>query len=343
MKILFFSRLFHPHIGGIERHLEEVSLKLISKGHEVTILTTKYDERLKDEEIYKNIKVIRFSQPKIKFIGLLYTWYWLIQNRIIIKNYDIVHIHDVFIWYWPFRLLFSKKVFITFHGQWGHYPLSLSDVIQKKIGQKLSSGNICIGEYIPKHYGIKADLINYGATKAEKKVGKKDDNRIMYIGRLDKELTLQNVLRVLKSLTEHEIDFCGDGEMKGECGKVGKVHGFVDPERYYTKAKYCFASGYLTILESLASKCLTFVVYDHPLKRDYYSLAPFSKFIVIGKDSNDLLKKFRYYENNPEKAKNMIVKGYNWVINQTWDKMTNDYLRLWGINEKYSETSKKTR
>lgn len=39
MKILFFARLFYPHIGGVEKHLFEISTRLTAMGHEVTIVT----------------------------------------------------------------------------------------------------------------------------------------------------------------------------------------------------------------------------------------------------------------------------------------------------------------
>src|SRR6266576_1167024 len=39
MKIVFLCRLFYPHIGGVEKHVMEVSQRLIKKGHEVTVIT----------------------------------------------------------------------------------------------------------------------------------------------------------------------------------------------------------------------------------------------------------------------------------------------------------------
>jgi len=340
MNITFFSRLFYPHVGGIERHVEEISIRLREKGHNITILTTKHDKYLKNKEYYRGIKIVRFQQPKIKFTGLLITWIWLINNISLIMRSDIIHIHDVFIWYWPFKIIFpNKNVYTTFHGQWGQYPLPIMDTIQKRIGSWLSKGNISIGKYIPLNYKYDANIINYGATNIAKGNSEKVNKRIIYIGRLDTELTLNHFFTVLKELDGYKVEFCGDGEMREECEKYGKVHGFVNPNPFYAKAKCCFASGYLTIMEAMAYKCLVIVVYDNPLKKDYYEMTPFAKYIVIGKNSEDLLKKFKFYERNPKEAQKKINKGYNWVKHQTWDKMVDDYLKLWGINEKNTKSA----
>lgn len=343
MKILFFTRNYYPNIGGVERHVEKVSLKLIKKGYIVTVLTTKFNSKLRNEEIYKGVNILRFTQPAVAIYGLLYTWVWLIRNIGLIRTSDIVHIHDVYIWYWPLKLLLPKKsIYMTFHGWEGKYPIPFKNIVQKRLASYLSSGSISIGKYISYYYGIKKDIISYGATNSLKYIGD-TKTELLYVGRLDEDTGLNEFLNMFEYLKNEGIEFCGDGEMREECEKYGKVRGFVDPKPYYEKAKYCFASGYLTIMEAMANKCVVFVVYDNLLKKDYYEMTPFSKYIVIGKSSEDLLKKYKYYENNPKEAQKMIDKGYNWVKHQSWDKMTNNYLKLWEINEKSNKHSRKTK
>lgn len=146
MKLLFISYYAWPHIGGVEKHVKKVVDELRQKGHKVKIISE------------ENIKY-----PHIKFLGLLYIWFWLFKNRNLIKNADIIHIHDVFIWYLPFRFLYPrKKVFTTFHGWEGHWPLRWRDILMKRMAAKLSVGSIAVGKYIEKYYGIKVDKIVYG-------------------------------------------------------------------------------------------------------------------------------------------------------------------------------------
>lgn len=330
MKILFLVRLYYPHVGGVEKHVASLSSRLSSRGHKVTVLTTKYKSSLASREKIDGVKIIRFTQPNIKFIGLVYTWLWLLKNVSLINKSDLIHCHDIFIWYLPFRFLFPKKpVFTTFHGRWGKYPIPKIDIFQKRIGAKLSTKIMCIGDYIPKNYGIKADIVSYGATDIPKRTYKKDEDLVIYVGRLDKDIALQPIFKVFDKIDGKRIEFCGDGELMAECMQYGKVHGFSDPRPFYQRAKYCFASGYLTIIEALVHKCLVFIAYNHPLHKDYYQLAPFSEFIVYSSDPNEIFKKFIFYSENPDKTQKQIKRGYEWAKSQTWSKLTGQYLQLW--------------
>jgi len=353
MKILFLTRLYWPHVGGVEKHVYSLSTSLSTRGHRVTVLTTQYDKKLKSREKRDGIQIIRFKQPGIKYLGLFYTWHWLLKNIDLIKESDIIHIHDVFIWYLPFRILFPRKpVYTTFHGRWGKYPIPFSDIIQKRLGAKLSKGVISIGEYIPRNYGFKSDITLYGAVNKVQNSKFKIQNdksihsassglmlskveaskfKIIYVGRLDNDIALDIVLEAFSKLSGYDFEFIGDGEKRKECEKYGKVHGFTDPTPFYKKAKFCFASGYLTIHEALANKCLVFVAYRHPLQRDYYKLTPFSKFIYSSDNPEKLAERLLYLNKNKKAAQKLIDAGYNWVKTQTWEKLTNSYLKLWGI------------
>lgn len=333
MKILFLTRLYWPHVGGVEKHIEKVSQVLQKKGYEITILTTRYDNKLLYRDLKHGNKIIRFDQPNVKFFGLLYTWYWMIKNIDLFKQSGIVHVHDVFIWYWPIKILLpGKKVFTTIHGQWGKYPISQADRMQKKIASKYSNGTLSIGEYLPKNYGYKKDLVSYGASDKPKKFTKKDGDTVFYVGRLDKSIPVGRIFEVLKALKNKKVVIIGDGELKNEAEKYGHVTGFVYPEKYYQKAKYVFASGYLTIIEALSNKCLVLTIYENPLQEDYYKLTPFKDFIIIADKPEKLIEKFNYYTSHKKLADNMIDKGFNWARSQTWEKMSDNYIKLWQRN-----------
>jgi len=339
MKILFFTRLFYPHIGGVEIHTQRICEELIKKGHKVTVITIRFDDSLCFSDKIHGIKVKRFIQPKIKFIGLFYTWFWLLRNIRLIKESDIIHIHDVFIWYIPFRFLFPrKKVFVTFHGWEGRYPIPINNRFQKKVAEYLSSGVICVGEYIKKHYGLKkVDFVVYGAVDLPKSVSKKDPKKIVYVGRLEKDTGLPIFLEGFKKMIkvsefrDFNIDFCGDGSLSSECGVLGKVHGFCNPKPFLEKASICFASGYLTVLEGFANRCSVFVAYDNELKKDYFSLSPFSDLIFKVKKSDEILEKIRFFQTEKREVFKMREDAYNWVRKQTWEGLVEKYIRLWNI------------
>jgi len=272
MKILMITASFFPHQGGVESHVKRVSDELIKMGHEIGVLTPKMDENQKDYEKINEIVIFRYPRK-----STLRTFFWLFKNRNIISNYDIIHCHDFtsFIFrYLPFRFIFpSKRVFITFHGFEGKQPTQNIKTL-RKISEKLTKGNICIGEFILKWYGTKTDYISYGAVDNILNHDEKDveKNSILFVGRLEKDTGILEYLKTLKILKEkYGFDYCfhvcGDGTLLEYIKSYSEknnlrihLHGFIDPSNIFKKCSFAFVSGYLAILEAMIRKKLVFSI-----------------------------------------------------------------------------------
>ena len=262
MKILFLSHYKWPHIGGVEKHIDRVAKELERKEHNVKIISE------------KDIKY-----PHIKFLGLLYIWCWLFKNRNLIKKVDIIHIHDVFIWYLPFRFLYPKKVvYTTFHGGQGKWPTPFKDKLIVKVAAKLSNGIICVGDFIPKYFSIKPDYVTYGGVDKIQKSKRKKDKLIIFLGRLEKETGVYEFIERLKVKGQGlRVEFVGDGSLRNICEKYGVVHGFCDATPFLEKASICFAGGYLSALEALERGCELWTGANTPIKEDYWKMFPYKK------------------------------------------------------------------
>ncbi len=345
MKILFLCRLFYPHIGGVEKHVMEVSKILIKKRHEVTVFTealkgTKSFEEVNGIQVYR---ILAGKEDKFKKIRI---WKEMSRLQSIIKDADVVHCHDVFFWYLPFRLLYpNKPVFTTFHG-YESYPISQKAIKVRKFTERLSWGNICIGDFIPKWYGTHATIVSYGGTDSkslDSRFRENDEGRVkkdsaVFIGRLDEQtgaLTYAEAVDLVKKkYPQFAFVFVGDGSDRQKIEKRFKVLGFQkDPEKYFEKYHFAFVSRYLSILEAFAAKKLVFAGYDNPVKEDYLKLAPFAKWIVIEKTPEKLAERVAYFIKHPEEEKKMIEKGYEWVRRQSWDEMVTRYLTLWKLKQ----------
>jgi len=333
MRILFLTRLFWPHVGGVEKHVEGLSLSLRKKKHRVTILTEKFDKNLKEAEFVNGVKIVRFSYPKIKYLGLFYIWFWLLANKNLIDDSDVIHIHDVFIWYLPFRFLYpAKPVYVTFHG-YEHYPLRLHYKLIRKLSEILSWGNICIGSFIGKWYGVRPSFISYGAvdTNLFKPTETKPLYDAIYWGRLDEQSGFLNYLELIKR-KKLKVLILGDGIYKERVAGLAEVRGFVKgPHKYISMGRYAFVSRYLAIMEAFAAKRLVFANYDNPLKRDYLKMTPFLKWMIIEKSPRKLAEKIEYYSKRQDKANELIESAHNWVKTQTWEKLAGQYIKLWGF------------
>jgi glycosyltransferase involved in cell wall biosynthesis len=340
MKIVFLCRLFVPHIGGVEKHVTEISQQLIKLGHNVSIITERYEDKLPQEEIYHGIYVYRIAAGKENKYKKFRIWKEMQKLQNIVKEADIIHCHDVFFWYLPFRFLYPKKpIYTTFHG-YESYPISKGAIRMRKLAEKLSWGNICIGDFIPKWYGTSPTIVSYGAVKkAEKNIKSMEYKKqsAVFIGRLDEQTGALIYAKAIELVKKHYPNFdftiIGDGIDRIKLEKNFTVLGFQEnPEHFFYKYHFAFVSRYLSIIEALAAKRLVFAVYDNPVKEDYLKLAPFAKFIIIEKDPKKLTEKIIYYLNHLKISEKLIEEGFKWASNQTWEKMTNNYLTLWKKN-----------
>jgi D-inositol-3-phosphate glycosyltransferase len=59
VRILQVSPYYHPHAGGVESHVRAISAELARLGHEVTVLTSRYDHILPEEERRDGVRVVR--------------------------------------------------------------------------------------------------------------------------------------------------------------------------------------------------------------------------------------------------------------------------------------------
>lgn len=314
MNIIFLTRFFWPHAGGVERHVFELGRELLKLGHKITIITLRHDKKLKNEQSYRGIKIIHLPYSNSK-LGI---WENMWQNRKILKEADIIHCHDVFFWYLPFRFLWpGKSVFTTFHGWEGVYPVPRRYRLMHQMAEKLSRGNICVGDYLVKYYGTKADYITYGApTFSYSDRSTKILKEIIFIGRLEEDLGLSEYFKAIKLVGLPAV-FVGDGSLRKEAGKLGRVTGFVNNLRpYFQRPAAVFTSSYLTIWNALACGRAVFALYHNPLKKDYLESFPAAGAINISGSTEELADQFK----RPKTAA---------VVFPTWKQVAQTYLKLW--------------
>ena len=344
MKIVFLSRLFYPHIGGVEKHVYEISRLLHIKGHEITIITENHG--WKHEETIEGLHIYRIDVGKEDRNKKFRIWNELWKLKKAIADADIVHCHDVFFWFLPFRYLYSKKpVYTTFHGYEGNNIPTKKAVFMHILAEKLSYGNICVGTFFSKWYHTKPSYITFGAV--DKKILKKWNKLtspykdVIFIGRLELETGILEYLKAVQILKTNNIDLSidiyGGGSLENMAKSFvknnnikAKFHGF-DRQvvEYLVGYRYIFTSRYLGILEALAVKRPIFSVYNNLIKKDYLQMTPFSSMISISKDYKQIAEAL---EAAMLKKKDVnIKKGYEWVEKQTWDSLVEVYLSLWKI------------
>ncbi len=354
MKIIFLCRYFYPHIGGVEKHCLELGKELIKKGHSITVITSKesfsqntdYQSMLLSDKMtgeIDKIRIIYINNGKVNKLEKLKAWKELFKIKNIIKDADIIHCHDIFYWYLPFRFIYpNKKVFVTFHGYEGNSIPNKRSIFMHKLAEKLTKGNICVGNFYEKWYRTKPNHIIYGAVKYIKIKDKSVAfNKAMFIGRLEKETGIMDYLKAIKILKSKKINIALDVYGDGSLGKAAKIFaknnklkiqfkGFIsNADEQIKNYKFIFVSRYLGIFESLVSKKIVFALYNNGIKKDYLVNTPFKNFILIFKNSKELSRGIMDVVNNNFKYKNMVDNGYKWVMDKTWTDIADIYLKLW--------------
>lgn len=331
--ILFLVRLYHPHVGGVEKHVAEISSLLLKKGLSVTIITERYDKKL---PLYEKINGVTLHRIPIKSHGFLkkfFIWKWFLFNRDVLDKADIIHVHDVFYWLLPFKVVTPfKKVFITFHGYEG-YPVRLVWKIQRKLAEKLTSGSICVGAFMKKWYLANPTSVIYGGVRVESKNKIPNQQSAVFFGRLDDQTGISEYVKayrkIKKKYPEFTLTVVGEGELGHIIPQGVTVKKFdKDVDRYILANRFVFVSRYLSMLEALVLKREIIAVYDNPVKRDYLLMSPFRKYILIAKDSREIEE---YVVSALEKgiSAERVKKGYEWAKRQTWEEIASVYLRLW--------------
>ena len=58
-------------------------------------------------------------------------------------------------------------------------------------------------------------------------------------------------------------------------------------------------------------------------------MTPYKDWIVISKNAKGLADNIEYFSKHKKEANRLVEKAHKWAQGQTWEKMTNDYLKLW--------------
>lgn len=330
MKIIFLTRRFYPDIGGVEKHVYEISKILIKKNHKVTVVTETEGE---NNEL-GGIKIIRIPPSRKGRLRKFFIWYWFLKNRDIFNKAKIIHAHDVYYQYLPLKFLFpSKKSFITFHG-YESYPIPKKAILIRKLSELIANGNIVVGDFIRKWYFTKANYVIYGGVnqRKHKKIIVKIQSAV-FIGRLDEQTNILEYVKAIdllkKEYPKFNFKIVGDGNFFEKLKDYNPTGFKENVDDYLSKNNFAFVSRYLSILEALINKRLVFALYDNPVKEDYLKMSPFYKFIICADSSEALVRKIKYFLCNPNEIDKFTRKGYLWAKKQTWENVSEVYLNLW--------------
>jgi glycosyltransferase involved in cell wall biosynthesis len=117
MRILTALTYYHPYYSGLTIYAERLARALVGRGHQVTVLTSRYDRILPASEVCEGVQIIR--SPVLMNISkgvLMPTMFYQAWRNI--RKADVVHLHlpqlDAAYIAMICRLL-NKPVVLTYH------------------------------------------------------------------------------------------------------------------------------------------------------------------------------------------------------------------------------------
>ena len=256
--------------GGVEVVVEELSVRMAAKGHEVVA----YNRHCGEEKLqeYRGVKVVEVRTFRHSALNaMVYSFFATL--RCIFKRYDVLHYHAegpcAMI---PLAKLFGKKVVATIHGldwqrnKWGGFA-SKYILFGEKMAAKHADTVIVLSKnvqnYFKETYGCDAVFVPNGivpvtpepAEIIRQKYGLEKDGYILFLARITPEKGLDYLIDAYQALrTDKKLVIAGSIEPQTDY-----IRSVLD------KAKDCesilftdFVSG--KTLAELFSNCFVYVL-----------------------------------------------------------------------------------
>ncbi len=349
MKIIVLGTRGIPDIqGGVETHCEELYPRLVSLGHDITIITRTPYVKNKKIKNYKGVKLKHLYAPRTKtfeaithtFLGVIYAGF---------KRPHYLHIHTVGpMLLTPIAKLLGLKVIVTNHGpdynrqKWGKTAkriIKLGERLGTKYADKIIVISKVIDSILKNNYDQNdAVLIYNGVTIPAKSentdyigaLGLTSQEYIIAVGRFVEEkgfLDLVEAYAKINSKTklvlvgdaDHENNYSRSLKKQAkECGVI--LTGFLNGEKLnqiYTHAKLFVLPSYheglpISLLEAMSYN-LDILVSDIPANLEV-NLEKDDYFKVgdVQKLTESLKRKLSV--KNKRDFSSVINKKYNWDI-----------------------------
>ena len=263
--------------GGVEIVVEELSKRLVKKGHQVDVYNRKgnniqdknadIDKRKLTE--YQGINIIYVPTLNLKGLEAL-VYSFLATLRAVCKGYDVIHYHaegpSAMIW---LPHLFKIRTVVTIHGldwqraKWGGIAKAYLK-FGEKIAAKYADKVIVLSKNMQKHfkdtYNRDTEFIPNGIEEPEirepniikEKYGLNKDDFILYLGRIVPEKGIHYLLNAFKNIdTDKKLVIAGGAshtnayleEIKKKAGQDKRVimTGFVQGQELEELFSNCYA------------------------------------------------------------------------------------------------------
>jgi len=353
MKIAFIGQKGIPAVyGGIERHVEELSLRLVESGHDITVYTRPHYTSLQKNK-HQGIKLISLPSIHTKNLDAI-SHTFIASIHAIFSGYNLIHYHGVgpALLCWLPRLLKPRvKVVATFHcidrqhQKWGklaRFMLWLGEWMICKFAHEVITVSRALHDYTYEVYGRETNYIpnginqvqNIPASQIKEQFNLNGQDYILAVSRLVRHKGMQYLIRAFRQIpTNLKLVIVGDSAFtddyvaelkdlaKGDERIIftGFQSGRVLAELYSNAFVYVHPSeseGLPIVVLEAASYGNCVLASDIPANREIVKYCGLS---FNNKDVVDLRQKLQTLILNPAEvaatgkvAREFVLKHFNW-------------------------------
>lgn len=363
--------------GGVEIVVEELSTRMVKKGHDVTCYNRSGKHALdKNEKInnlsnYKGVKLKKVLTIDKKGLAAM-TSSFFATLKILFSKADIVHYHaeGPCTWLWIIKFFSKKRIIVTIHGldwqraKWGGFAtkyIKFGEKMAVKYANEIIVLSRNVQNYFKDKYKRNTTFIQNGVNKPEivfpniieKKYNLKKDNYILFLGRIVPEKGVHYLVEAFDNVrTNKKLVIAGgasdtnqyyiDLKTKAKNKNIiftGFVKGKELDELYSNSYIYCLPSD----LEGMPLSLLEAMSYGNccvTSNIDECSEVLENYGVTFKKSNvNDLAKVLQDLCDNEDKVKKYKRESQEFVLKKyNWDDITNLTLDLY--KSKYSKEVK---
>ncbi|MCS7313281.1 MAG: glycosyltransferase family 4 protein [Acidobacteria bacterium] len=250
MRILLYSRVFPPAVGGMERFAEGLASWLAEHGHDVTVVT--YTPAAPTADRQRPYRVLRHPD----FGTVVRT----------ARRSDVVHVSGLSVRGILAALLVGRRPVVTHHGHQAVCPTGLAwssnsgdpcpagprpgpcrvcrvqglrghgSVRVHRAATWTAAVNVCVSRYLAERIDVPHSRVIYDAVSevafATQADGPGRDGLVAFAGRLVAEKGVDLLLQALTRVPEACLEIAGDGPMRGPWEALARELGLESRVRF---------------------------------------------------------------------------------------------------------------
>jgi glycosyltransferase involved in cell wall biosynthesis len=331
--------------GGFETCVEEVSTRLVERGHEVVLY---YRSNTDQGSSYRGVRMVRVPELENKYLATLLSTLLSIVS-VAFKRVDVVHIYgvgnSVLV---PLLRAVSKKTVISVdaldwkRSKWNRFAswyLRMAERVASLYADRVVVDNNVVGRYYRERFGKRTDFVPYGSNvlpceqrTALETYGLEPQGYFLFVGRLKPEKGVHRLIEAYQQLdTEKTLAIVGDDpfsqeyiqSLKNTRHPGIKFLGYVYGDEYRQLSSHAYAYVTASEVEGTSpalvaamgfGNCVLVNAIEENLETIGDAGLSFRK-----NDVEDLRRQLQYLSDHPEsvaeyrqRARKRVAEHYNW-------------------------------